>query len=97
MYMCITRETLFLQFYGECFIRFWNSNYVDMYVDVEIKLYQHVDMEKPCRPQHYNIHTKNPVRVFCLFVCIDLIFCPVCLCTELVKQTLVQWLNYDVN
>ena len=24
-----------------------------MHVDVEIKLYRHVDMEKTCRPQHY--------------------------------------------
>ena len=47
MYACITRETfVFLQFFSECFIRFWNSNYVDMHVDVEIKLYRHVDMEK---------------------------------------------------
>ena len=43
---------MFLQFFGECFIRFWNSNYVDIHVDVEIKLYRHVDMEKTCRPQH---------------------------------------------
>ena len=39
-------KLLFLQFFGECFIWFWNANYVDMHVDVEIKLYRHVDMEK---------------------------------------------------
>ena len=37
---------MFLQLFGECFVWFWNSNYVDMHVDVEIKLYRHVDVEK---------------------------------------------------
>ena len=47
---------MFLKFFGECFIRVWNSNYVDMHVDVEIQLFRHVDMEKTCRPQHYLLY-----------------------------------------
>ena len=50
MNACITlrqpEKLLFLQFFGKCFIRLWNSNYVDMHVDVEIQLFRHVDMEK---------------------------------------------------
>ena len=46
MNACITQETFVLQFFGECFIRLWNSNYVDTHVDVEIQLFRHVDMEK---------------------------------------------------
>ena len=60
MNACITRETFVFTVFRECFIRLWNSNYVDMHVDVEIQLFRHVDMEKTCRPQHYyllGIHT----------------------------------------
>ena len=30
-----------------------------MHVDVKIKLYRHVDMEKTCRPQHYAPQPKD--------------------------------------
>ena len=45
----LLEKLLFLHFFGECFSRFWNSNYVDMHVDVGIKLYRHVDLKKTCR------------------------------------------------
>ena len=37
----LLEKLLCLHFCSECFSRFWNSNYVDMHVDVEIKLYRH--------------------------------------------------------
>ena len=47
------RNFCFYSFFGECFIRLWKSNYVDMHVEVKIKLYRRVNMEKTPWPQHY--------------------------------------------
>ena len=58
MNACITWETVFTVF--QRVIWLWNSNYVDMHVDVGIQLFRHVDMEKTCRPQHYKLHKKRP-------------------------------------
>ena len=47
------RGLCFYIFFGKCFSQFWNLNYVDMHVYVDIKLYQYIDMEKTCQPYHY--------------------------------------------
>ena len=44
--MCIIRAAFVFFGGGECFRRVWNSNYADVHVNVEIKLYQHVDLKK---------------------------------------------------
>ena len=69
MNACLTRETFVFQFFGKCFIRLWNSNYVDMHVDVEIQLFWHVDMEKHAdhstskHPTEHHIATESLVNI----------------------------------
>ena len=64
MNACITRGTFVFTVLGECFIPLWNSNYVDMHVDVEIQLFRHVDMEK-------NMPTTALIKI--QYKCIDLL------------------------
>ena len=49
---CITRKTFVFTVFRQVFHSILKLEYVNMHVDVEIKLYRHVDMEKTCRPQH---------------------------------------------
>ena len=44
----------FFFFFYECFIQFWNSNYVCKHVEVEMKLCWHIDLKK--KHAHYGLN-----------------------------------------